>query len=342
MPASPVAPTELELRALYAAADQLYKLKPWMWMLDEHIFGVRDPESQEIGYCCVMGNLGEHFALALYLGDIGLRGYQQIAAGAFVDNPLDALFAQHCLQVSFEDREILSKEDRSQIKALGLKFRGHNAWPLFRNYLPNYFPWPFTGAEARFMILALGQACEVAARFAEDPGILAPPADGKLLVRELVDGAWREIWHQPFLTPPQVVPVPLVDDVRIQQLVNAKLRRTGAWESGRFITPQAVQNTPHERPYYPVSTLFVDVATGMVLVPHLSSPESWRENYQNQLLSLIEHGQAIPREIAATEVELRDLLAPICAALGIKLKATRRTPMFDEAKESFFNYFAQA
>ncbi|MBX0329375.1 hypothetical protein K2Z83_17025 [Oscillochloris sp. ZM17-4] len=335
---SPAAPTEQEWRALYAAAVQLKALEPWEWMLDDDIFGVRDPETQQIGYCCIMGNLGEHFALAVYLGDEGLRGYLQIQSGAFEENPIEALFSQLCLQVSFEDREMLTKDERAQIKALGLKYRGRNAWPSFRNYTPGYFPWALSAPEARFLTLAIEQACEVAARFADDPEILDPPVDGALLLRERAGEGWREIWHQPDLTPPLPAAAPPVDELRLQRLRQAKLRRTGAWESGRFSMPQPVQDRADDRPYYPVSTLFVDAATGMVLAPGVGDPEGWREAYQEQCLDLIEQGQVLPREIASTDVELRDLLAPICAALGIKLKA-RETPMFDDVRESFLAYF---
>ena len=76
-------PTEQEWRDLYRAADTFKELAPWDWMLDSDLVGVRNPETGEIGYCCIMGNLGEHFALGLYRGDEGLRGLTRIAAGEF-------------------------------------------------------------------------------------------------------------------------------------------------------------------------------------------------------------------------------------------------------------------
>jgi hypothetical protein len=44
------------------------------------------------------------------------------------------------LQASWEDREELHVRDRETIKALGRKYRGRQAWPLFRSYQPGYAP----------------------------------------------------------------------------------------------------------------------------------------------------------------------------------------------------------
>ncbi len=103
-----------------------------MW--DSDIFGVQNPETGEIGYCCIMGMLGEHYALALYLGTEGLEGYLKTRSGEF--SPDNVLHIQKCLMVSFEDRKFLKKQDLTTIKELNLKFRGRNEWPLFRSYLP--------------------------------------------------------------------------------------------------------------------------------------------------------------------------------------------------------------
>ena len=72
-----------------------------------------------------------------------------------IDNLLEI---QDCLMASFEDWEEIEPKDREVMKALGLKFRGRNAWPLFRSFLPGTFPWYLTAAEARYLTICLGQA----------------------------------------------------------------------------------------------------------------------------------------------------------------------------------------
>jgi len=92
-----------------------------MW--DSDIFGVQNPESDVIGYCCVMGRVGQHYALAVYLGTEGLDGYFKIQSGEISPDDIDALHVQKCLMISFEDRKFLRKPDFQVIKQLGLKFR---------------------------------------------------------------------------------------------------------------------------------------------------------------------------------------------------------------------------
>lgn len=338
MARSTAEPTEQEWRALYEAAGRYKKLAPWDWMLDRHIFGVRNPETGEVGYCCVMGNAGAHFALGVYLGDEGLRGHARIQSGERFANPAEAMAAQHCLMASFEDRELIDKVDYAQIKALGLRFRGAAAWPQFRIYTPGYFPWYIDGAEDRFLTLCLDQSCGVAERFADNPRLLASRRDGKLLVRERADEGWADALHAPDRSPPPLPPPPPVDELRLQRLKGAKLGRAGSWETARFYLPQPSQDVPGERPYFPTTLLFVDGKSGMILPPKLARPDSWRADYQGHLLDLIEQTQATPAELAVRDEETRDLLAPIAQPLGIKLHLARRLPALDMAERSLSSY----
>ena len=100
-----------EWRDLYNATIEFKKIKCWNWMWDTDIFGVQDPVTGEIGYCCVMGGAGEHFALAVYLGSEGLEGYLKLQSGEFYPSPEDMLNLQKLLMASFEDRKYLQKED---------------------------------------------------------------------------------------------------------------------------------------------------------------------------------------------------------------------------------------
>ncbi len=127
-------------RRLYESAVRIKELSPWEWMTETDVFGVRSSETGELGFVSVMGMLGEHYAVSLYLGSEGIHGFLDLQEmGPFAD-PGDLIQIPQ-IQASFENREELDKRDRQVIKELGLKFRGRKAWPMFRSYHPSLFPW---------------------------------------------------------------------------------------------------------------------------------------------------------------------------------------------------------
>lgn len=89
-------------------------------MMEDEVFGVRDPESEEIGFVSVMGAGGEHFAIALYPGADALYDFLNLheagEQGLADDIAPDRVLEIPQLQASFEDREQLDKEDREVIK----------------------------------------------------------------------------------------------------------------------------------------------------------------------------------------------------------------------------------
>lgn len=341
--ANPAAPTKAEWAALYQAAIAFKEAACWEWMLDSDLFGVNNPEDGEIGYCCVMGNLGEHFALGVYRGAEGLASYMRVADSDPDEPDPDVLLGQQCLMASFEDRELLDTRDREQIKAMGLKFRGRNAWPQFRSYEPGLFPWYLTGAEARFLTTALHQTLDVALRLRANEALLDPPEDGEIfLVRVPAGDAQAPTWHDEWLPAPtllqQVVVAPTPDAARIQRIKQTIRSRSGSWESDFFLTTSAVQEHKGERPYYPIMLLWVDHRTGMVLPPQLTNASNHRAEYQNHLLDLIEQGRNIPKEIRVAKAEALALLGPIADELGIKLRQVGELPMLDDAYESLMGF----
>ncbi len=65
-------PTIDEWRELYESVVRVKEIAPWEWMTEADVFGVQNPETDELGFVSVMGMLGEHYAVSLYLGSKGL------------------------------------------------------------------------------------------------------------------------------------------------------------------------------------------------------------------------------------------------------------------------------
>ena len=336
-------PSIQEWRDLYDAAIEFKKIECWNWMWDSDIFGVQNPVTGEIGYCCVMGGAGEHFALTVYLGSEGLDGYLKIKSGEFYSSPEDMLNLQKCLTASFEDRKYLLKEDFQAIKKVGLKFSGHNSWPLFRSYRPGYHPWHLTSEEARYLTLCLGQAIDVSLRFKDDSEMLTPPTENHYLVRvpkkDKTGLSWRDVWIEPLPLEKGEIIVEPIDTDRLQEIKRRIPHSQGIWEIDFFYFPQPVKEK-EERPFYPYVTLWVEHYSGLILNHHLAKPAECMSEFQGQFLKLAENYKSLPQEILVNKEETFKLLKPIVSELGIKLRRVKKMKMLEDAKASMFKFTA--
>jgi hypothetical protein len=323
-----------EWKDLYDAAIRFKKLESWNWMWDSDVFGVQDPDSGEIGYCTILGSLKEVFALAVYMGTAGLQGYQKMQLGEV--HPMDLLFVQNCLMASFEDREYLDKPDLKIIKDLGLKFRGRNAWPLFRRYEPGYAPWFITDHEARFLTLALEQAIEVSLRVRENEHLLEADKGDRRLVRisrKTAGGQveWTDKWMKPKPLDEEKREVPPPDEVRLQKINKSASGRGGVWEVDSFFSPAAVREGK-TKPFYPYMVLVADHATGIILSFDMTMPDEYGAFLPEQFLNAVERAGFIPEEVLVTKEEVMDLLDAVASNLKIEVRMVDVLEMIEEAR----------
>lgn len=328
-------PSINEWKDLYSAAIEFKKLKPWDWMWDSDIFGVQNPATGEIGYCCIMGRSGEHFAMGVYLGSEGLEELLRILSGEKIlpDEPV-GLLNQKCLMASFENREYIEKGDYEIIRKLELRFRGKNEWPLFRSYLPGYLPWYLNRGEVQFLTIALQQAIHVCNRFKNDPEMLVPPSASEILVRvPLKENGlkWRDEWLEPLEMDEEEIMVGGVDENVLKDL--QKLKRHGIWEADFFYFHEAVQDGPEERPYFPYVILWAERDTGLILNTEVVNPKEWASVFSIQVQENIENTGSLPTEIIVKKKELFTFLEPMASKLGIKLTLASNLKLIDRIKK---------
>ncbi|GAB4541495.1 MAG: hypothetical protein Kow0063_32360 [Anaerolineae bacterium] len=337
-------PTLNEWRGLYQAAIRVKEVAPWDWMTETDIFGVRDPETGETGFVSVMGALGEHLAVAVYLGSEGLYGFwafQQFADSA----PSEVLLDIPHLQASFEDRSTLSAKDRDMIKELGLKFRGRQSWPMFRSYRPGFFPWYLEASEARLLTYALEQAIEVALRFKEDPAILDTSDDTSYMVRVGHKQGDAFVWQDRLenVPPPESRTISVPMDLDMLEAVSQLPHSRQVLEIDFFTLPTGVVEEKGARPYFPHMLLVVDSGSGFVFSSELLSPEAdlammWAQIPVTLVYQLARIG-AVPRQIRVRSQILAQWLQLLVEELGFQVKVTRRLPALDEAKDFLMRRF---
>lgn len=115
----------------------------WHHLDDSMIFGVKLP-NDEIAYCCVMGNNGEHYALGMYKGAEEFSSYYTTSNIANTFSMLETMSAKatfnhvNCDFVNASDLENPDMKDitRQYAKQNGMKVRRSHGYPDFVRYRP--------------------------------------------------------------------------------------------------------------------------------------------------------------------------------------------------------------
>ncbi len=343
-------PTVEEWRRLYAAAGRVKEMAPWEWMVEDEVFGVRNPERDEIGFVSVMGAAGEHFAIALYQGAEALYDFLALSESGR-QGLADRMGAQRVLEIpqlqaSFEDRGHLAKEDRDVIKKLGLKFRGANSWPMFRNYAPGMFPWFLTSAEARFLTTALEQLLDVAPRFRDNEEILFGEEDDDFLVRVPRAKNARLVWEDEIMRvpepePPEPSPAPL--DPQSLEALKQSPAAANAIEVELAMMPAAVREKK-ERPFFPYILMLAEASSGTVLGVDVLQPTPSLEAMRTEIpLKVARHLLRLgfrPMRISVRTETMAKSLTPLAEEIGVRIDISPRLPALDEALKFFMERMA--
>jgi len=340
-------PTDKEWKRLYELAAELRKLAPWEWMDETEIFGVENPDTKEIGFVSPMGMMGEHLSVGVYLGAEGLYGFWDFQETGHEAEPL-ALFEIPQLQVSFENRESLEKQDRDIIKKLGLKFRGSQNYPLFRSIKPGFMPWFITSEEARLLIYAIEQTLEVAPRVRENPEILDDESDTEnevCLVRAAEKQGKNFVWREELreIPPPAEKEFTIkIPQTSVEELKAFPQSANFILEIDLFYAPTPIAEKG-KRPFIPKMLMLADGRSGMIAGFQIIQPqEDEAANYAVLAKYLFDSLQKLnvrPQEIRAAHDDLFDLLKGVNQHLNIKLRQTDDLRAIKSAKEELFGFF---
>ncbi len=333
-------PSNEEWRKLFAVAAEFKKTACWDWMYEDDIFAVEDPETGGFAYCCIMGNAGEHYAIAGYLGSEGLEGISSMLYDEDEESSSDLMFVQKCLMCSFVDRDELAKEDYQLIKDLKLRFRGRNAWPQFRDFYPGLFPWFLTGQQCRFLTHIITQALYVANQCREDKSLIKPNDLGTYFAR-ICDPTSNEAlnWNNAHIKPeqydPEYVSFKLSDEVLAKRLYLTKKSRNYIVEADTFYMPTLVEEQP--RPFYPKICLLADQSSGLIIsYTVISDIETDGFQCIEALTTMISEGNRKPTKILVSREETYFLFKDICTQIGIVLEFVDYLYAIEEARTGMF------
>ncbi len=330
-------------RRLYAAADQIKKLAPWQWMEETTIFGVQFPGTDEIGYVSVMGNIEEHYAVSVYLGDEALNKFWDIQNAPQTRENAERILELPQLMASFEDHDMVEQKDRGIIKQLGLKYRGKNGWPLFRSYRPGFYPWFLEQDEIGKLTIALEQTAGMAMRLEDEPGILEMKRNRDFLVRVPREDGNDMIWEDAVRKLPAPVPFTLTFkiDHKEMEALKGMPKDIRSAEVEFFLAPAGVAE-PGKRPTFTYMLLAVETESFFILGTELLQATDglhrmW-EAIPAKLVSILNKAQFVPKEIRVSSPRLYQFLAPVHEDLGMEISFYENLPAIEDVKESMRDF----
>ncbi len=337
---------------MYELAFQYKGTKLWHQLYDDELFAVRLTDG-EIGYCCVMGRLGELNALGLYVGDEGYQSYHLLRRTDH-ENMTDRMMgelltSQNCLQCSFDSKAMLSDEELDEVhryaQAHGKTLRGKNAFPQFTKYRAGRFPWRCDSAlDEQRICDALSAAVALKKLLQKhdkaELGLVSLEEDpAKIPMLVLEDSRW--IIRFTALPSAEIrYPEPLLTN----EVTAARIRRkakTGVWECGTFWLPDATQEEGHEdeAPRYPLALLLVDLGSGLVQPPIVTDGEAPSEML-DKFVQLLLDGKSLPRTIRCGDDRAFSLLKDLCTKTGIRLERTEEPEALDEVIDELLEHLS--
>lgn len=323
---------------LFNTIIEFKNMSPWNWMSNSDIFAVENPATGQIGYCDIMGEGGETFGLAVYLGNTGWRWLSD----RLTDTPVDSfsMFMQNCISVTFENAGELEPEDKEIIKKLGLKFKGKNAYPLLRRYSPGHIPVMINEAEAEFLNVALQQTMMLAPKVKEDPNCLVSP-EGDLVIRRLNKNkkGWMNHWFSPGLTPDITMPDNSFISEIAGQIKNLRTRGSEIWALGMFFLPEPVLDDNEKNIFFPLALVILDRKTGLILNNRLVDYNYLEKELLSLFAATVKKAGFIPSALETTMEEIYFTFSPVDELLRVKPVLSESIEVLDEMEQEMMRMF---
>ena len=343
---------------MLAVAFQYRDTELWKELTDSDVFAFRLSDG-ETGYCCVMGNAGEHLALGFYRGRKGFTTYLKTISSGNAHLSEIEMFEMtttfDCINCDFmqaSDMDVKTKKIiRNYADAHKLKIRRSKGWPDFTRHQPGKMQYGITCMEdARDIVEALRAGIAVAVKVTTSDFVKLgfdvngnyPTAKGGKSVPYLIpnsDGTYEwNITQLPAFLPDECIAPKFANDILAGEM--KKLPVSGTLQMKYLHMPTPIDADEDEAPYLPTVLLCLDTANELVF-PILTQ-NALNNNPEELLLKLVnvlrEQGNK-PHAIEVEDNKTEFLLKDFCSRCGIRLSRKKELPEIGDACFFLFSNF---
>ncbi|MFN7921737.1 MAG: hypothetical protein U0Q16_16670 [Bryobacteraceae bacterium] len=327
-----IAPSTEQLRELLELANQVQKAEPWNRFADQQLVVATHPVTGEPVYCCIMGGIGQFFAVHVYIGEQGLSTFCMMR-DRLLEGAAEIYSRSRYVGVEWAHARDFTPDQTELLEALGVEVKAGRKLPRFESARPGYWPWYPNAEEAE--VLAEGLRVVLAAD--RNFGALAEKhwkSKDEYPRAEAVPGSAGEYTWTSFVAPepqePTLVPAPL-DRERVERI------QAAGYEKGRAVELDhlwlAIQiGEENRRASLAQMVMIVEQRGGHAHPPKLESPEMpANETVQNAVLRVIEETKRIPQKVIVRGLERRAWVSELARALGFRVEVEYRFKELDHA-----------
>lgn len=329
---------------LFSLGAAINSISPWRFLADQDLFLLRDPKSQEMCYCSVMGAMGQVFSLHVYVGDESYRFFRRLSSGAAV-TPEEFLASQKGVSVEFVRLSELTPPDRELLKCLGHPLQRGCVAPIFRALRPGFHPWYVTEGEGSLLaecMLALIAFCQA---FSSGKGTSFWSEEDvyPLLAPVAREGSKSAYAIQKLRVPEPLPPAPehaVVDEDRVRKILGKDPTLRGCLEADFFLALGKI-GEKNQRKSCICMGMVADADSGFLFRPELAvASQPGSKVLASALLNAIDDSKCLPAEVHVRKEEFKIMLDSLTRQLGVPIKVVKSLPSLDRAKRGVLGMMA--
>jgi len=331
-----------ELQKLYGLAAELFALQPWKLLDDSQLTLVKAVPGGELCYCCVMGALGEVYAMHAYIGPESYRLYCDIQAGRIAE-PGEFFSRQRSVYVEFVPRRELERQDRELLARLHHPQGRGMLSPIFRACRPGSYPWFVNAEEAQTLAQCIRATIEICNAVSGGRGEKFWKRDGvlPLVIEEQkdapqyrIDLVKAELPDEPPLPPAQA------SQEKLAQLRSRDYPVRGVLELDHILSGAPI-GKKNERKSCASFALAVDAKSGIVYAPNATdSRVPPGDSLASVFIDAVQVSRAFPQEVRVRTQRLSNCLAPFLESFGVAVRVSPRLPAADEARAHLLSFLS--
>ena len=318
---------------IYELAAQIYKIKPWEFLGETDIFGVRSPESGKDYFISIMGSENILPAVAAYEGSQALYRFWMLENIEKAEGS-DVLILQHMI-LSFETEEDIDQDQLKRFRSMNNDPVFTNRFPEVRKVIPGLFPGEPDETSLKELVVVLEQSINVCDRAAADGSFIEPPEEDEelYLVREKHDGEWKDHYNKIEPDIPDYQALANKDDIA---LVSSLPESQAVMQAHAQLLPFPIRQ--EGKPvYFPFLILLVNKKSGRVenSTMLLAEPDfdTMLSKVPGLFLDFIKSLGFKPRALEVKSDLMFDMLEESLHTCGIRVLQFKQLPALAEAVE---------